>query len=262
MNSPLTLDYLAKYTPSVYAESAYPGVSSRYNFMSTASVVHGLSYAGILPYSAKQSRTRTEGKAGYVKHTVRFRSPNAPLIVGDTIPEIVLTNSHDRASAFSLELGLFRLVCSNGLVTSSASFQSFKIRHILSSDAFCCTSSMADDVTNAVHAIVEQFPLLETTVNNWSARLLTLDQQHAFAEQALGLRWEKDKSPFSYDRLLSTRRQEDVAPTLWTVYNRVQENLLKGMPSDRYAPASRAVTGLDAGADMNRQLWALAETFA
>ena len=78
----------------------------------------------------------------------------------------------------------------------------------------------------------------------------------------MGLRWEKDKSPFSYDRLLSTRRQEDVAPTLWTVYNRVQENLLKGMPSDRYAPASRAVTGLDAGADINRQLWALAETFA
>lgn len=253
MNSPLTLDYLAKYTPSVYAESAYPGVSSRYNFMSTASVVHGLSYAGILPYSAKQSRTRTEGKAGYVKHTVRFRAPNAPLIVGDTIPEIVLTNSHDRASAFSLELGLFRLVCSNGLVTSSASFQSYKIRHIFST---------ADDVIGAVHAIIGQFPLLQATVGAWSNRPLSLDQQHAFAEQALGLRWEKDKSPFSYDRLLSTRRQEDVAPTLWTVYNRVQENLLKGMPSDRYAPASRAVTGLDAGADMNRQLWALAETFA
>lgn len=253
MNIPLTSEILAKYVPSLYAESAYPGASSRYNFMSTASVMHGLSYAGILPYSAKQSRTRIEGKAGYVKHTVRFRSPNAPLIVGDTVPEIVLTNSHDRASSFSLELGLFRLVCSNGLVTSSASFQSYKIRHIFSS---------ADDVIGAVHAIIEQFPKLEATVGAWSGVTLSLDQQHAFAEQAMGLRWEKDKSPFSYDRLLSTRRQEDVAPTLWTVYNRVQENLLKGMPSDRHAPASRAVTGLDAGLDINRQLWALAETFA
>lgn len=253
MQIPLTSGLLAKYTPSVYAESAYPGASERYNFMSTASVMHGLSYAGILPYSAKQSRTRIDGKAGYVKHTIRFRSPNAPVIVGDTIPEIVLTNSHDRASAFSLELGLFRLVCSNGLVTSSASFQSYKIRHIFST---------ADDVIGAVHNIIEQFPQLETTVGAWSGVTLSLDQQHAFAEQAMGLRWEKDKSPFSYDRLLSTRRREDVAPTLWTVYNRVQENLLKGMPSDRYAPASRAVTGLDAGADINRQLWALAETFA
>lgn len=253
MHTPLTSDYLAKYVPSLYAECAYPGASSRYNFMSTASVMHGLSYAGILPYSAKQSRTRIDGKAGYVKHTVRFRSPNAPLIVGDTVPEIVLTNSHDRASSFSLELGLFRLVCSNGLVTSSASFQSYKIRHIFST---------ADDVIGAVHAIIEQFPKLEATVGAWSGVTLSLDQQHAFAEQAMGLRWEKDKSPFSYDRLLSTRRQEDVAPTLWTVYNRVQENLLKGMPSDRYAPASRAVTGLDAGLDINRQLWALAETFA
>lgn len=253
MQTPLNSEYLAKYVPSLYAECAYPGVSSRYNFMSTASVMHGLSYAGILPYSAKQARTRIDGKAGYVKHTVRFRAPNAPLIVGDTIPEIVLTNSHDRASAFRLELGLFRLVCSNGLVASSASFQSYKIRHIFST---------ADDVIGAVHAIIEQFPKLETTVGAWSNRPLSLDQQHAFAEQAMGLRWEKDKSPFSYDRLLSTRRQEDVAPTLWTVYNRVQENLLKGMPSDRYAPASRAVTGLDAGVDINRQLWALAETFA
>jgi len=253
MNTPLTSDYLTKYVPSLYAESAYPGASSRYNFMSTASVMHGLSYAGILPYAAHQAKTRTAGKAGYVKHTVRFRSPNAPLIVGDTVPEIVLTNSHDRASSFSLELGLFRLVCSNGLVTSSASFQSYKIRHIFSS---------ADDVIGAVHAIIEQFPKLETTVGAWSGVTLSLDQQHVFAEQAMGLRWGKDKSPFSYDRLLSTRRQEDVAPTLWTVYNRVQENLLKGMPSDRHAPGSRAVTGLDAGLSINRQLWALAESFA
>jgi len=255
MNTPLTSDYLAKYVPSLYAESAYPGASSRYNFMSTASVMHGLSYAGILPYSAKQSRTRIEGKAGYVKHTVRFRSPNAPLIVGDTVPEIVLTNSHDRASSFSLELGLFRLVCSNGLVTSSASFQSYKIRHIFST---------ADDVIGAVHAIIEQFPKLETTVNAWAGIILSSDQQLAFAEQASLIRWNNGKAPFDYSRLLSTRRQDDWAPTLWNTYNKVQENLTQGQASSSaYSNrASRAVTGLDAGLDINRQLWALAETFA
>lgn len=248
----LTPDLLAQRAPSIFAQSAYRGVSDRYNFLSTASVIQQLATVDILPYSARQSRTRIEGKAGYVKHVVRFRAVDAPLIVGDTIPEIVLTNSHDRASAFSLELGLFRLVCSNGLVTSSALFQSYKIRHVFSS---------MTDVQEAVHSIMGQVPLLEATVQQWASIPLPLDSQHRFAEQAMGLRWEQDKAPFAYDRLLSTRRQDDAVPTLWNIYNRVQENLMRGMPRDRYSKASRTVTGLDTGLTLNRKLWALAETF-
>lgn len=257
-SSPLSSDAIAYRAPSVYARTAYAGVSPRYNFLSTDSVINALAYHEILPYNAVQSRTRIEGKTGYVKHVVRFRAPNVPLIVGDTLPEIILTNSHDRASTFSLELGLFRLVCSNGLTTSSVEFQSYKIRHVLSSSA---------DVIDAVQSIVRQFPALTSTVETWNSRILSIDQQNDFAEKASLLRWDTDKAPFSANRLLAVRRREDREPTLWNTYNRIQENIIQGMPrypntSGRYGRGSRAVTGLDNSQSINRELWALAESFA
>ncbi|MBV8275090.1 MAG: DUF932 domain-containing protein, partial [Verrucomicrobia bacterium] len=33
-------------------------------------------------------------------------------------PEVVLVNSHDKSSAYQLHCGLFRLVCTNGMVIS------------------------------------------------------------------------------------------------------------------------------------------------
>ncbi len=40
----------------------------------------------------------------------------------DAQPQILLTNSHDGKAAFNFRVGIFRLVCSNGLVISDADF--------------------------------------------------------------------------------------------------------------------------------------------
>ena len=48
----------------------------------------------------------------------------------DAYPQIILTNSHDGFNSFKFMLGIFRLVCSNGLVVCDNQMVNMTIRHI------------------------------------------------------------------------------------------------------------------------------------
>lgn len=50
----------------------------------------------------------------YCKHMVRLRREGH--INGKKIPEIILLNSHDRSSGYQMLPGIFRYVCTNGMV--------------------------------------------------------------------------------------------------------------------------------------------------
>ena len=66
---------------------------------------------------------------------------------------------------------------------------------------------------------------------------------------------------------LPVRRIDDRAPDLWTTFNRVQENVIRGgmrgqsvdANGRRQVRAVRAVTGIDQDVKLNRALWTLAE---
>src|SRR5690606_14228710 len=61
----LSLDDLRRVAPSVFAEQARPGVSSRYTFVSTAQVVDLLRGEGWEPVKATQQRVRLENRQGF-----------------------------------------------------------------------------------------------------------------------------------------------------------------------------------------------------
>ena len=50
--------------------------------------------------------------------------------VGTVFPQILLTNSHDGKNSFQFQAGLYRLICSNGLVIADTQFEAVKIRHM------------------------------------------------------------------------------------------------------------------------------------
>lgn len=247
---------------SVHAEGAWAKVSSAYQFLSTLDVVKALADVGLLPYMVKQAGTRIEGKEGYTKHLIRFRS-NMPTILGNIYPEVVVINAHDRASSFILEMGMFRGVCLNGLVVSLGTWGKYRIRHIASS---------ITDVLVAASAIVEQFPMVEEKVVKMQSIELTDYQRNVFASQAMGLRWDNDKTPFDFTRLLATRRAEDKGVDLWSVFNVIQENLLRGQHirtygrfihnGERAERSSREVKSIDMEMSINRGLWQIAEGFS
>jgi hypothetical protein len=80
---------------------------------------------------AKEIKARKN--QGFQKHMLIFANPEIVIngADGDTVfPRILLTNSHDGKNAFTFQAGLFRLVCSNGLVIADEQFSSMKIRHM------------------------------------------------------------------------------------------------------------------------------------
>nr|QTX14453.1 UPF0380 proteins YafZ and homologs [Klebsiella pneumoniae] len=77
-------------------------------------------------FFACQSRVRDEDKRGHTKHMVRLRREGTNK--GTEVPEIILLNSHDGSSSYQMIPGMFRFVCTNGLVCGT-SFGEIRVPH-------------------------------------------------------------------------------------------------------------------------------------
>jgi len=110
----LSSDDLRRCAPSVFADHARPGVSSRYTFVSTAQVVALLSAEGWEPVKASEQRVRLESRVGFQMHEIRFARCTdreaGTFQIGSARAEMVLQNAHDGGRAYRIDAGLYRLV--------------------------------------------------------------------------------------------------------------------------------------------------------
>ncbi|TGC80949.1 hypothetical protein C9F04_18260, partial [Salmonella enterica subsp. enterica serovar Wilhelmsburg] len=94
-------------------------------------------------------------------------------------------------------------------------------------------------------------------------RTLPPPAQPAIAKAALTNRIREDHQPVTEAQILAPRRWQDESGDLWTVYNRIQESLIKGGLAGRSALGkrshTRAVKGIDGDLKLNRALWVMAE---
>ena len=246
----------------------YHAQSSRYAFIPTSKVIEGMRAAGFAPVSAIQSRARLQDKKEFTKHMIRFRPYNAlqqAAVVGDSVLEAVLVNSHDGSSAYKLMCGVYRFVCSNGMVVADSLLEAIHIRH---------TGNVIREVIDGSSRILEQAPVVLDTINRWKTLTLKPAEQELFARGAHMLRFERDeetdeaKTKIQPRDLLSARRRDDSGADLWSTFNRVQENSIRGVKTwantgtriERVS--SRAVKGIDGDVKLNRALWTLAEKMA
>lgn len=256
----MTIDQIQRVAPSVFAERPYQQMSDKYRFFPTSGVVSALMDNGFVPVRAFESNTRKEDKKGFVKHVVRFRHEDMmhAAIVGSEIPEIVLMNSHDGTSSYKLMCGIFRLVCSNGMVVKSASVDEVSVRHSGRDD-------LIGQVIEGSYRVIEEAPKAIAQVESWKAIDLKPEQQLALATAAIELRGTSlEVSP---SELLRTRRYEDKKTDLWTTMNRVQENLIRGGYQGRNTETGlrqrvRGVKSVDGDTKLNRALWVLTERMA
>ena len=260
-NQPLTDEMIQRYAPSAFAGQAYEKQSDRYAFVPTSAVIDGMRNAGFFPVMACQSRTRVEGKQNFTKHMIRFRSSDSQAItVGDSLVETVLINSHDGTSAYDLSLGVFRLVCSNGMVVGDV-FESIHIRHI---------GNIIDRIIEASTQMLQNAPKLAESINRFRTITLQPSEQLLLAEAAHSLRFDEGSNmaaAITPEKLLTVRRHEDNNSDLWSVFNRVQENVIRGGLRGNRIPGvnrvrSRAVKGIDQDTKLNKALWTLAEKMA
>jgi hypothetical protein len=124
-------DEMRRFAPSVFASQPIEGVSERYSFLPTSSILNRRRENDWVPVRAQEQSVRTEARRGIQKHVVRFaRAEHLQSWEKNQVrPEVVLVNSHDKSSAYQLHCGLFRLVCTNGMVVSDGTFQRISIKH-------------------------------------------------------------------------------------------------------------------------------------
>jgi len=248
---------LRNLAPSIFAAGPMTGVSDRYTFVPTSRIVSGLREHEWVPVAVEEQRIRSELRRGFQKHLIRFRLAAQMESLDEWNVELVLLNSHDAGCAYQLHAGLYRRICSNGLVLSSESFEAIRFRH---------SGLEPEAVVTASFRLIEYMPRVGELVDRFRNHTLDGEGAQRFAEHALLLRYPTlAEAPVDAETLLQARRPEDEGNDVWHVVNRCQESLVRGGVSDhRHDPRGRlrsvrALRGIDSKVTLNKALWGLAE---
>lgn len=267
----LTDSQLATLAPSIFSTTAHPERSSRYHVYPTSAVVDGMREAGFQPVMAAtvhRMRNMEDERMPFAKHIIRFQQAQHLGTGMPETPEVVLINAHDGTSAYKIMAGIFRFVCSNGLVVASTSVGSIRIPH----------RSNPLDVVAASLEMAQHSPMLMNKVQDMRALELTESKRVELATEAAKIRFGDDWQDklFKPEDLLTLRRYQDNGTDLWSTFNILQENCTKGNRNIRLRPyyiqnergfmvektrRFRSVQSINGNVKLNQQLWQLADDF-
>jgi hypothetical protein len=211
-----------------------------------------------VPAKAQQSRTLDPEKNGFQNHLVRLRQRNTHFTVGASVPEILVKNNHCRSGAFQLRMGVYRLVCANGMVVGD-DYGKFSVRH---------GGFASSQVEEAARAFANNAPRILCTIEKWQTLSLNEGQKLEFAREAIELKFNEKENAYalSPESIVRPKRRDDANNDLWSVFNVAQERLVKGgvygRTSDGKVRKDRAITNIDRDLRFNRDLWNLAERYA
>ena len=245
--------------PAIFATKPADYINTkRYHFTPTFEIIDMMEDMGYMLTAAKQSRTKIPLRRNHGVHIVEFQHPD--LYVKDSStgevearPTIVLVNSSDGSRPIDFQMGMFRLVCSNGLIVKDKDLGGFKERH---------TKFSFQEIKDLISSKVDMLPKTIEKINKWTGIEMDAKTRHAFAVEALALRLSTDREPETYEihEILNPRRKADEAHNLWCTYNVIQENLIKGgfQMNERSA---RPITNPWQDLQLNKQLWEMAEKY-
>jgi Domain of unknown function (DUF932) len=251
--APLSDDEIRRFAPSIFGGQAHVSRTERYTYIPTSEILAGLRKEGFQPFFACQSVVRDQTRREYTRHMLRLRHEAA--IDTNEANEIVLGNAHDGTSAYQLFAGVLNFVCTNGLVVGDC-VDEVKIPH---------KGDVMGKVIEGVYTVLDTFDRVDESKDGMKAITLSGDEQRLFARSALQLRYDPadGPAPITETQVLEARRHADSGPDLWSVFNRIEENLCRGgltgqRPGHRRY-TTRGVNAIDKNVALNRALWTLAE---
>jgi hypothetical protein len=241
----ISLNSLRERVPAIFTKTPSPKVSNRYSFADSEYYLQKFIDADWTIHSARQV-----SKSEYAPHQVILRNKDIAT-VGDLLPQLIFTNSHNGIKKMTMDTGIYRLVCSNGLVVPTSITQSLSIKHIDLGD------STTDTIVNSFY---EKIPIIMNNIDRMRNKILTNDEIDNFTYNALQIRFINAVG-ININDVVKPSRIEDYSDDLWTVFNVVQEKLIRGgiqLPSKRH---SRPINNFVNDNDINTKLWQLAEQY-
>lgn len=268
LGSYLTKEQIKEQAPVVFVTSPTSAkVSSKYLFANTETIIDDLAILGWLPVQASMRKSRGVDTI-FSKHMISFQNPDVRILNKegeiDAYPRIILTNSHDGLNAFSFRVGIYRMVCSNGLVVAEDEFSAFKIKHM---------GYTFEELRNVVNTAMTDLPNKVEVLNRMKSTILTQEQKNEFAINAMLLRAgikPTDVQP-EYDEetvvdILDPLRQADKgSDDVWITLNILQEKIIKGGYSQALKGAKvrkvRPIKGFEKDIDVNQKLFKMAMAY-
>lgn len=262
----LTKEQVRKYCPLAFEEQpTNPDVSGKYLFVNSETIIDDLDKLGWKPVTATQRKSRGKDTI-FSKHMISFQNPDI-IIKGkdgdDAYPRIIMTNSHDGLQSFNFSVGIFRLVCSNGLVVADEKFSEFKIRH---------KGYTFNELRDVVMQAVKDLPNRVEVLNKMRNTTLTREQKEKLALDAMLIRagvkpGSEKAAEFKYDQetideILEPKRKADEGDDLWRVFNTVQEKITQGQFHAALTGAKvrkvRKIKSFEKDLKVNKELFKLA----
>lgn len=263
----ITTQQLIEAAPAAAATSPASRCSRAYNFVDTMEVLSALRGEGFVPVRASQ-RAVVEDRWDshlHARHSIALHLEGAEKLsrtmrAAGAVPEMRLVNSSDGSTKFSLSMGVFRLVCANGLVAFREEGSVVETHRRISAQ---------EVIARARKLSALSLPLF-AQIAIWQRQALNDRATQRFAREALALRLpsatEEERGAWNLDSLLEVRRAEDAEQTLWNVLNRVQESAMRGLfngqTAEGRALTSRPLTDIAREIRFNQQLWQLASAFS
>jgi len=254
-----SLEELRVIAPSIFTQMGSKDTSDKYTHIPTDQVIKDMEVLGWKVADAKEVKARLESTVGFQKHLVIFRNPDV-VIKGednDTVyPQIVLTNSHDGKNSFQFTAGLFRMICENGLVVATDTYEDVKIRHM---------GYDFETLQDTIKEMVENLPLTVEAMNKMKEIELKEEQILDLAKSFLDIRVEGTENTFdnhAIEEVLESQRKADEGNMLWEVFNRVQENIIEGnfeyITKSGKKRQARVIKNFKQDQDVNRKMFSKA----
>lgn len=266
---PMTKDEVKSVCPYAFLTSpSNPEVSDKYVQANTETVIDDMVKLGWYPVIAKQCRQRKNSSGVRSFHMIAMESDDVTTnITGrdgniEAKVRIIIQNSHDGFNSFKFMVGVYRFICSNGMVVSDAEFANFSIRHI---------NYSFEELRIMIDGIMKKIPTVIKEIEKMNNTILSEEQKQEMATEVFKIRKGLDPDckvnidGVTISELLTPVRPEDNGDSLWNVYNTLQEKMIKGgfsvTGANGRARKQRSITSIKKDTEYNQRLWAVAERY-
>lgn len=237
--------------------------SKNYKFTSSEEIQSALQSQGFELDGVSYAKPTKEANKGFQKHIMIFSKPDL-IVDGGNKLQLLVTNSHDGKSALKLNAGCYRAVCANGLVAGNDMY-STRVLH-KGGDFERKLRESLEYIMEQMNSLKGEVELMQNTpINNSQA----YDYLMAMAEYRLK---DVDLVGINTDSVIKLHRAEDRAEDVYTFFNRVQENIIKGgiqyvknveildadgkvTGSEKKSGKTREVKSISKSMDLNKVLW-------
>lgn len=245
-------ELLQNNAPSALANRPSSVTSDKYLFIPSTEIVDLLESVGWIPTSASESTTKRDDFKGFQRHIIKFR--NIDLGTNEYAPEFVMVNGHNARVKIQFYMGYDVFICSNGLICGA--IDSFTQYHL---------KEYHEMIMNGITYVIEKADRDRNIVDKAKTIVLTEEEQGIFAMESAKLRWtDKQLNNIFVNDLLKVNRPEDNEPNLWKVYNRIQENMIRGgvrfnqhNMNHQYIDTTRPINQISRDININIGLWSL-----